>query len=134
MAVTDAPLAVNVAAADPAATTTEDGTVKFALLLFRASVMPPEGAAALSLTVQVEVPGTAIDDGLHTKELTVGVDPTVIVPPLAVTEIDAAEGEEAIAFVRATLREPTPAAGVTETVATTPLEIAVVFRPEATHL
>ena len=40
-------------------------------MLFRARVVPPAGAGALSVAVQVEVPGSTTDVGLHVNALMV---------------------------------------------------------------
>ena len=55
----------------PAATVTLTGTVTLVLLLDSATLAPPAGAAALSVTVQLEVPGETTLDGLQLTLLTV---------------------------------------------------------------
>ena len=62
-----AAVAVNVALVEPAATVTEAGTLAEALLLDRATLAPPTGAAALSVTVQVLVPGVLTEAGLQLR-------------------------------------------------------------------
>ena len=62
-----AAVAVNVALVDPAATVTEPGTPTEALLLDRATLAPPAGAAALRVTVQVLVPGVLTEAGLQLR-------------------------------------------------------------------
>jgi hypothetical protein len=52
-----ATVAVKVALVRPAPTATLAGTVILALLLDRVTVEPPAGAAAVRLTIQLEVPG-----------------------------------------------------------------------------
>lgn len=52
-----ATVAVNCAVVAPELTVTLAGTVILALLLDNETVDPPEGAAAVNVTVQVEVPG-----------------------------------------------------------------------------
>ena len=69
--VTDVPLAVKVAVVAPAATVTDAGTVRLALLLETATAAPPLGADPLRVTAQVEVPGVVIVPELHETELTV---------------------------------------------------------------
>jgi hypothetical protein len=49
--------AVNDALLSPAPTPTLPGTVMLALLLDSVTVAPPAGATAVSVTVQLEVPG-----------------------------------------------------------------------------
>jgi hypothetical protein len=55
-----AAVAVKPAEVCPAATVTLDGTVRFPLLLARATANPPTGAAELSVTVQGVLPGVMI--------------------------------------------------------------------------
>jgi hypothetical protein len=50
-----------------AATVTDTGTVALALLLDRATVAPPAGAAALRVTVQLDVPAPVKDVGEHVR-------------------------------------------------------------------
>lgn len=63
-------VAVNVPTMAPAATVTEAGTVKFALLLVSVTTSPPAGAVAESVTVQVDVPLLDRIAGVHASELT----------------------------------------------------------------
>ena len=60
-------VAVKPAVVAPAPTVTLPGTVAFALLLDSATASPPPGAAPLSVTVQLEVPGAFTLDGVHVK-------------------------------------------------------------------
>ena len=53
-----------------AATVTDAGTVALALLLDRATVAPPVGAAALRVTVQLDVPALVKDVGVQLTPLT----------------------------------------------------------------
>ena len=55
----------------PAAIVTLAGTVMLVLLLDRPTLAPPVGAAALSVTVQEDVPGETTLDGLQVTLLTV---------------------------------------------------------------
>ena len=64
-------MAVKVPVVAPAATVTLPGTVTLELLLDRPTLAPPVGAAALSVTVQLEVPGETTLDGLQLTLLTV---------------------------------------------------------------
>jgi hypothetical protein len=70
---------------------------------------------------------------LHAHELNAGIEPTVSVPPVALVVKDPPVDEAATAFTRLMLTVPRVMAGVMETVATTPSEMAVVFTPEARH-
>jgi hypothetical protein len=55
--VTAAALTVKDALLEAAGTVTDAGALRFALSLARETVAPPEGAAALKLTVHVDAPG-----------------------------------------------------------------------------
>jgi len=59
--VTDDTVAANPALVAPAGTSTEAGTARAALLLLSATVRPPDGAAAVSETVQRSLPVPLID-------------------------------------------------------------------------
>src|SRR3954451_14048893 len=73
--------AVKLALVDPEATVTEAGTVTAALLSASVTGVPPVGAAALNVTVQVELAGAITDAGEQLTVLMVGCHPcTVIVP------------------------------------------------------
>jgi hypothetical protein len=60
----------------PAGTTTAAGTVTLALLLERATLVPPAGAALVKVNAQVDVPGPLIVAGeqLTEPDLTVTVN------------------------------------------------------------
>ena len=78
-AVTADAVTVKVAEIAEAATVTfAVDSIALALLLDRATVTPPAGAAADSVKVQLAVPGALIVVGVQTSPLTVGSDPTVI--------------------------------------------------------
>jgi hypothetical protein len=62
-------VAVNEALLSPAPTPTLPGTVMLPLLLDRVTVAPPAGAAAVSVTVQLEVPGAFTVAGEQLKLL-----------------------------------------------------------------
>jgi hypothetical protein len=64
---TAATLAVKVALVAATATVTDAGTVALAWLLDRATVAPPAGAAALRVTVQLDVPAPVKDAGEHVR-------------------------------------------------------------------
>jgi hypothetical protein len=103
------------------------------LLLATVKLAPPLGAAALSPTVHVDVPGVVMDEGLHANELRVGSEPTVSVLPLAAAAKDAPVAEAAIGLVTPVLMVPTEMEGVMSTVATTPSAIVPLFTPDARH-
>ena len=71
LVVTDPAVAVNTAVVAAAATVTLAGTVVLVLLLLNATANPPDGAAALNVTVQEEVPGVFTVAGEQLKLLTV---------------------------------------------------------------
>jgi hypothetical protein len=77
---TDEAVAENVALVAPAATATEAGTVTAALSLARVTVVPPVGAAALSVTVQESVPGPMIALLVQVKALSAEIAVVVPVP------------------------------------------------------
>ena len=53
---------------EPDGTEIDKGTMALLLSLRRLTVVPPAGAAALRLTVQLEVAGPVKDEGEHTSE------------------------------------------------------------------
>jgi hypothetical protein len=79
-------IAVKVAVVVPAATTTERGTVKIALLLARVTGAPPAGAAWLRLTVQVADALTPKSTGTHDRE---DVPGTVMTAPVGAETLTA---------------------------------------------
>jgi hypothetical protein len=71
---------VNVADVAPAATDIDAGTVNTVPVLVRVTLAPPEGAALLSTTVQVEDEFASSEAGLHdTAETVVAVTKLTIV-------------------------------------------------------
>jgi hypothetical protein len=133
LAVTPVAVAVNAAEADPAAMTNDDGTVRLLFVPPIVSVTPPLGAAPLRVAVQLDVPGVVMEEGLHTNVLNTGIEPTVSVLPVPLAVKDPPMDEAATAFTTLMLMLPRVMAGVMETVATTPSDMAVVFTPEARH-
>jgi hypothetical protein len=71
-AVTGAAETVNAALLAPACTITDPGTVRFGLLLFTKTAMPPFGAGPFKLTVQVLAAGAAKDPGVQLSPLKAG--------------------------------------------------------------
>lgn len=133
MAVTPVAVAVNAPDTDPAAITNEEGTVKLVLVPPIVRVTPPLGAAPLRVAVQLDAPGVVMEEGLHASVLNTGAEPTVRVLPAALAVKDPPADEAANVFTTLMLMLPKLIAGVMETVATTPLEMAAVFTPEARH-
>ena len=64
-----ATVAVNEELVVPAARATVAGTVILALLLERVTLAPPVGAAAVNVTVQVDVPGALTVAGEQFREV-----------------------------------------------------------------
>jgi hypothetical protein len=69
----------------PAATITDDGTLKLPLLLDNAIVAPPVAAQVVSPTVQVTVAGGVKLEGVQLNVLKAGDDNTVTTAPLPET-------------------------------------------------
>ena len=74
-----AALAVNVALVEPADTVTLAGSLNKPLSSVSATDRPPAGAARLSVTVQVELPGAVKLAGAHVRPLNCGSGDTVTV-------------------------------------------------------
>jgi len=100
---------------------------------------PPDGAAALNVTVQAEFPGVTTEAGVQARVWTVvagGCQPdTLIVPPLPETTARFPSPKAPNGVVTATGTEPVLvlAARVAVATATTPLVIGVEFIPVARH-
>jgi hypothetical protein len=76
-----ATVAVNEALVRPEPTLTLLGTVMLPLLLDKATLAPPEGATAVKVTVQLDVPGafTVAGEQLRLAGCGVTVRPTIVV-------------------------------------------------------
>lgn len=116
--VTDVAVAVNRTEVEPAATVTEEGTLRAELLSETVTTWPPEGAALERVTVQEEVPPALMEEGEHSRVLMIGsgftVTDAVLEDPFAVAVTVTAVlavTEEAVAEKEA---EVEPAATVTE--------------------
>lgn len=122
-------LAVNVAEVEPCGTVTDEGMLAPAGEEESVTRAPPLGAAAVRPTVQVEVLGGVIDTGRQERPFNAGL--MVRTPPLPEIPKDAADPSAALRLVRFNTEElfGVDDATVTDTVATTPFPIAVVFRP-----
>lgn len=112
-------VAVNVPVVWPAVTVMFAGTVTFALLLERPTVVPPVNAAELNVTVQVDDPGDATGE-LHDNPLTVWM---ATLPPMLDAEICDPFTPTAVGFEMPITAEPAGAdeATVKDTFAITPL-------------
>jgi hypothetical protein len=129
-------VAENVAVVEPAGTVTDAGIDKLELLSDSATDAPVLGAAALRVTVQVELPGVVINPGLHETELRVTgieVTGTVTVPPVPKSVRAVPVGSTADVFVTpmAVTGAGLTVAIVRLTTATTPFAIVFAFIPEA---
>lgn len=121
--------ALKVAEVAAAATVTEAGIVRAALVSANVTIAPPVGAAAVSLRVQVEVLELFNVVGTQDREERAGnaAEP-VIVPPVAVTEMPFPELDEATALLI-----PIDVVGpaiVRFTIAMVPFAMVVAFIPE----
>jgi hypothetical protein len=127
-----AAVAVKVALADPAVTTTFAGTVTIALLLERAVEKPPAGAFPVRETVHVDVPGAFTVEGEHVRPERATGSTIETVPPVAVVGIALPALVDADVSLNCSAAAAAP--GVVEIptvrVATTPLLIVVVFSPK----
>ena len=115
----------------PAGTVTLPGSVTLALLSDSVTANPPIGAAPLSATVQVDVPGAFTLAGAQDRLLNVaggGGWMTVIVPPVPEPGIFSAPGlaPRTSLIVTGTVALLVPAAIVNAIVATVPLGITEV--------
>jgi hypothetical protein len=135
LAVTDPAVAVKFAVVAPAATVTEAGVVRAALLSVIVTTEPPAGAARDRVTVQVELAPEATLAGEHRRfEIVGSVGGTAMVPlvPETAKEVPSVSAPRRLPSASGTV-EWLVAESVIETTATTPLPIALAFIPEATH-
>ena len=136
-ALTEAACAVKPTLVAPAGTVAEAGTVKLELLSEIVTEAPPAAAAALRVTVQLDVPGVLIVVGLQVNALSVaagGVTGAVMDPPVPEMAKAVPEGSTADVFVTLMAVLEIPAAIVALTIATTPLAIVVAFNPLTTQV
>ena len=111
----------------------EAGTVRLLELELSPTVPPPD---PLRVTVQVVEESGPIVPGLQVIELMVGgmrLRLTVTPPPLPVTAIASPAGEVPRVLI-ILIGTALPPVNVTDTVATTPSEIALAFKPHTTHV
>jgi len=121
----------------PAATVTDAGVVSAVLLSDTVTAVPPVGAADEIVTVQLVLPPDTTDVGVHVSPVTVGAVtwPTAIVPPVAVAPVDIPPADTAIALLSGSATDALLVElKVTETIATTPLAIVLVFIPDVRHV
>jgi hypothetical protein len=112
-------VALNVPVVLPAATVTETGTVRFAVLLDTETRLPPAGAAALRVTAQVAAAPDGTEVGLHVSPLmltTDGVTLTEVIldVPLAAAVTVISVVAETVPAVAVKTAVALPAATVTE--------------------
>ena len=136
MLVTEPAVAVNAPLVAPAATVTDPGTLRAALLSDRPTPIPPAGAAPDIVTVHVEIPPGSKLAGKHCSPVTVAAAcDTLIVPPLPDTAIELPSASAPIVLLMGTETAPLLlAATVAVTTATTPLPIVFPFTPDARHV
>jgi hypothetical protein len=125
---------VKVAAVAAAATVTEVGTVNVELLFVSVIAAPAVGAAAESVTVQVELLEPLMLLGLHETELTFGRALPVTVPPVVERETALPFGREATPLATPIAVELAPAARVRFRVATVPFAMMAEFKAYTTHV
>lgn len=123
----------------PEAMATDAGTDSAVELEVIATVTPVVGAAALSVTVQLEDAPGPIAAGLHEIELTVRGDGATgteaeMFPPDAEIVTDAPAVDAPTVPVMPIAAEVAPEASVAFTTATTPLEMIFAFMPERMHV
>ncbi|MGC4053269.1 MAG: hypothetical protein QM757_28530 [Paludibaculum sp.] len=133
LAVTEVAVAVNRTEVEPAATVTEEGTVRAELLSVTVTTWPPVGAALERVTVHEEVPPALIEEGEHKRLLTIGSGFTVtdavfddplavavtVTAVLAVTEVAAAENDAEVEPAATVTEEGTVRAVLLSEIATT---------------
>jgi hypothetical protein len=110
-------VAVNVAVLDPAATTTDPGTVSAAVLLDSVTVPP---LVFDSVTVHMLVRPVLSEPGVQLKPVNIGSTGVVTVPPVPVMDNASPSRVAPSVLVTPTVVLVTPAAIVTVTTATTP--------------
>ena len=119
----------------PAATVTVAGTVKLIALELSETVDPPDGAAPLRVTVQVDEPEGPTDKGLQDRVLTTGADTEIeIVPPVPVMGSESPPAVAARTLLMLTAEALAPLFNVRVATPTTPLEIMLASLPDATHV
>ena len=129
-------VAEKVAEVAPAATVTEAGTVNMPLLSDKETTAPPDGAAPLRLTVQVDVPEPEMLLGLQLspdRGVVVGGIVTVPVVPRDVMK-SPAEEEAKLLLTSTVLVRLVPVDSVRVALATMPFGIAVEFAPASRHV
>jgi hypothetical protein len=127
-------VALKVADVAAAATVTDAGTVRVALVLVSATLAPPVGADLVRITVQVELLLLFRVVGRHDREETVGQAPPVTVPPVPESRMAFPVDDDARVLLTAMAVEVTPAPMVRFTTATVPFEMMPAFIPEATQV
>ena len=131
-------VALKLAVLAPAATVTEAGTVKAAMLLERVMIAPPVGAAPLRVTVQAEVELEPKEVGEQVKLEIVPVAgaKTEIEPPVPEIAVPIPVGDDPAVpvMVRGATVPLAAVPSVTVAVATVPLPITVAFMPLATQV
>jgi hypothetical protein len=128
-------VALKVAEVCPAATTTLEGTVTFALLLDSQTVVPPEGAVPLIVTVQLAFPGPVTVAGVQLSALAMRGPGSVIAPLDAVVGIDCpAASEVETPESEKGIELPADGAICTLTEPKAPSETTVASKPKTRHV
>jgi len=94
------------------------------------------GVTRFRVTVQLELPGVTIEEGLQVNAvIVIAVEFTVMVPPVAVTVIALPVGDTAKAFLtEITVLVVTEGESVTVASATTPLAMTLELIPVSKHM
>ena len=132
LALTVVVLMLNVPVEAPAAIVTDAGTVNAALLSVRVTRAPPDGAPALSVTVQVLEAFGPSELGLHATELIPDggpAEPAVTTPPVAVTAVALPDGSEATALATPIVAVDTLGATTIFNTARVPFEMIELLMP-----
>lgn len=125
-------VALKVPVVAPAATVTDAGTVGVELLSLFVTVAPPADAAAVKVTVQVEVAEFPDEFGEQVSDETMGrVVPPVTVPAVVTMGSAFPAAEDAKLFVTPIGVLMAPAAMVKFTTATVPFAMVPELRPDA---
>jgi len=129
-------VAEKVAEVAPAATVTDAGTVNAALLSDRVTTAPPDGAAPLRLTVQVDVPEPEMLLGLQLSPDRVVVVGGIVTVPVVPRDVmkSPAEEEAKLLLTSTVLVRLVLVDSVRVALATMPFGIAVEFAPASRHV
>jgi hypothetical protein len=128
---------LNAAVVAFAATVTDAGAVNAGDPPFpNVTTAPPAGAPCASATVQVALPFDDIVDAVHVNALIVAgaTEPAVTAPPVAESDRAVPANDALTGFPTPIAAPLEPEASITETVATTPVEMRSGVSPVATQI